>query len=169
MWGSYGSSRELDFFCRQLVNTHIPYTRHMATNYRTGLCNKKCEPLLKCAPGSHISTTGKSCVWHGRDGSRSGSRSASKPYSPLFDFQRHSTALPYTPDFDFQKHSRALEDSPDNMAFSSGGGRRRRRSRSRSRSRTVRRRRRLVKAKRSTRRRRSRKSSTKRRRRRSRH
>ena len=33
--------------------------------YKTGMCNRNCEPLLKCPPGSHISSTRRSCVWHG--------------------------------------------------------------------------------------------------------
>lgn len=33
--------------------------------YKTGLCNRNCQPLLRCPDGSHISSTRRSCVWHG--------------------------------------------------------------------------------------------------------
>ena len=30
--------------------------------YNTGLCNRKCEPLIRCPNGTHISSTRNSCV-----------------------------------------------------------------------------------------------------------
>jgi len=38
--------------------------------YLTNLCNQKCEKRLACPKGSHISSTRRSCVWHGSNDTR---------------------------------------------------------------------------------------------------
>ena len=35
--------------------------------WKVPMCNRRCEPLLKCPPGSHVSASHKSCIWHGRN------------------------------------------------------------------------------------------------------
>lgn len=54
--------------------------------YKTGLCNRRCEPLLRCPDGSHISSTRESCVWHGRGDSAAALGKSSKyvPTGPMY-------------------------------------------------------------------------------------
>ena len=108
-------------------------------------CNRNCEPLLKCPPGSHVSKNHRSCVWHGRDGSYSASKSSSPGIlSSLFGSTPSSTTVvPSTPsaglgniftrepaapnvDFDNYMRSRQADSEPE----FGGGGRRRSRHRS---------------------------------------
>ena len=146
--------------------------------YKTPYCNRHCQPLLKCPPGSHISSSRKSCVWHGRDGSSkpkgllssilgTSSTPAPAPYKPLFDFQANPRPL------DLDTYEDTLRERSGSEEFGGGG---RRRSRRRSRTRSKSRRRRSASRRRGSRRRysrrrysRRRKSSGRKRKRRSQH
>lgn len=93
--------------------------------YRTGLCNRHCEPLLKCPPGSHISGRRRSCVWHGRDGFGSRTRSSaggllssilgtpSTPGSPVVE------SAPSSSRFFLPTSSSVAEQAPINPARTS--------------------------------------------------
>lgn len=103
------------------------YQSKYAKRYNTGLCARDCSNLKQCRPGSHISSTGKSCVWHGRNGSSTPKSSpggllssilgtnTTPSYTPSFDFQSNPTApaldtpTPYAPSFDFQSNPTAPE------------------------------------------------------------
>jgi len=63
----------------------------MVQPFKTPYCNRHCQPLLKCPPGSHISSTRRSCVWHGRDTGISRPKSTPGLLSSILGT---STALP---------------------------------------------------------------------------
>lgn len=86
--------------------------QNIKMSFKTGMCNRHCQPLLKCPPGSHISKTRKSCVWHGRgeEGAEEGGL-----FSNLFG----SPAKPEpVTDYDSYMRSRQSNSEPE---FGGGG------------------------------------------------
>lgn len=43
--------------------------------WKVPMCNKKCEPILRCPNGYHVSKSHKSCVWNGKKKPKSDSDS----------------------------------------------------------------------------------------------
>lgn len=100
--------------------------------WNTGKCNRDCLPMLKCPPGSHVSKSHRSCVWHGRDNAQPKAETQSflsslfspspstAPQGQLFD---RPAAVPDTSFNDYMASRSGSEEF-------GGGGRRRSRYRS---------------------------------------
>lgn len=106
--------------------------------YKTPYCNRHCQPLLKCPPGSHISSTRKSCVWHGR-GESDSNKSSPSLLSNIIGDRSSRFALPRSSSVyeEAQVNPARVSALSDYMRDRSGseefgGGGRRRRSKKRS-------------------------------------
>src|SRR3978361_636435 len=110
--------------------------------YKTPYCNRHCQPLLKCPPGSHISSTRKSCVWNGKpENSASSSpgllasilNSASEP-SSSYSRPTPSQLMLGGPSSSADDNNNDYDDYMRERGSDTFGGRRKKRSHSRRKS-----------------------------------